>query len=334
MLAKPDAGVFRKRRFHWLFVVGASFFALVILILILTPWLAPYDPNLIDLTNRLQPPSSEHLFGTDHLGRDVLSRIMFGGRFSVSIAVIVVLITGFSGTVLGALSARIGGTFDEVLMRTVDALLAFPEVLLALFLVFALGPGYGTLILALSLAGWTPFARLTRAVTLEVNSKDFIEAAQALGCSRTFIIFRHVLPNSIGPVLAQGFLRFGHALIAVGGPVVPRSWRSTAELGLGRNARRCAALHGSSTLARHFSGVLPSSSRLCPSFSPAMAFGSPAVPRRAGWIRRPHDLVPNDVARSWVSGRRAVSRCAGSGGIPAARGWKPRGRVRWAPAHC
>ena len=206
----------RKRRFHWLFVVGASFFALVILILILTPWLAPYDPNLIDLTNRLQPPSSEHLFGTDHLGRDVLSRIMFGGRFSVSIAVIVVLITGFSGTVLGALSARIGGTFDEVLMRTVDALLAFPEVLLALFLVFALGPGYGTLILALSLAGWTPFARLTRAVTLEVNSKDFIEAAQALGCSRTFIIFRHVLPNSIGPVLAQGFLRFGHALIAVG----------------------------------------------------------------------------------------------------------------------
>jgi peptide/nickel transport system permease protein len=215
-------GAFRRFRqfaghFHWTFVVGGTFFALVCVLLVLTPWIAPYDPAAQVLTARLRPPSPEHLLGTDHLGRDVLSRLLHGGRFSVSIAAIAVVITGVSGTILGALSARLGGMFDEILMRTVDALLAFPEVLLALFLVFALGPGYGTLILALAITGWTPFARLTRAVTLEINTKDYIEAAEALGCSRAFIIFRHVLPNAIGPVLAQGFLRFGHQLITVGG---------------------------------------------------------------------------------------------------------------------
>jgi peptide/nickel transport system permease protein len=118
---------------------------------------------------------------------------------------------------IGAVSARVGGLLDDFLMRLVDTLLAFPEVLIALFLVYILGPGYGTLIVALAISGWTPFARLTRAVTLEINTRGYIEAAEALGCSKTFIIVRHVLPNAIGPVLAQGFLRFGHQLITVGG---------------------------------------------------------------------------------------------------------------------
>lgn len=205
------------RRFHWTFLVGFGFFSAVAILLVLAPWIAPLDPTSQDLGARLRPPDLEHLLGTDHLGRDVLSRLLFGGRFSVTIAAIAVLITGITGTILGALSARVGGMLDEVLMRLVDALLAFPEVLIALFLVFLLGPGYGTLILALSLTGWTPFARLTRAVTLEINTRDYIEAAEALGCSRAFILFRHVLPNAIGPVLAQGFLRFGHQLITVGG---------------------------------------------------------------------------------------------------------------------
>jgi peptide/nickel transport system permease protein len=204
-------------RYHWTFVVGASFFVFVCALLVLTPWIAPYDPAAQELTHRLGAPSLNHLLGTDHLGRDVLSRLLHGGRFSVSIAAIAVLITGTTGTLLGAVSARIGGAFDDFVMRLVDVLLAFPEVMVALFLVFILGPGYGTLIVALAITGWTPFARLTRAVTLEINTRDFIEAAEALGCSRAFIIFRHVLPNAIGPVLAQGFLRFGHQLITVGG---------------------------------------------------------------------------------------------------------------------
>jgi peptide/nickel transport system permease protein len=203
--------------FHWTFLVGSAIFVTVCLILLLTPWLAPYDPTAQVLADRLQSPSAAHWLGTDNFGRDALSRVMYGGRFSVSLAAVAVLITGVAGTLLGAVSARLGGAFDEALMRTVDALLAFPEVMIALFLVFILGPGYGTLVVALTVSGWTPFARLTRAVTLEINTKDFIEAAEALGCSRTFIIFRHVLPNVIGPVLAQGFLRFGHMLITVGG---------------------------------------------------------------------------------------------------------------------
>jgi peptide/nickel transport system permease protein len=205
------------RRFHWAFIVGAAFFVVVCALLIVTPWISPYDPAAQDLLNRLAPPGVDHLFGTDHLGRDILSRLLHGGRFSVSIAAIAVLITGVTGTLLGAISARVGGLLDDLLMRLVDALLAFPEVLIALFLVFVLGPGYGTLIVALAISGWTPFARLTRAVTLEINTRGYIEAAEALGCSRTFIIVRHVLPNAIGPVLAQGFLRFGHQLITVGG---------------------------------------------------------------------------------------------------------------------
>ena len=214
----PTVGIGRStRRFHWAFLVGGAFFVVVCLLLVLTPWISPYDPASQDLLNRLAPPSTEHWFGTDHLGRDILSRLLHGGRFSVSIAAIAVLITGTTGTLIGAISARVGGLLDDFLMRLVDALLAFPGVLIALFLVFILGPGYGTLIVALSVAGWTPFARLTRAVTLEINTRGYIEAAEALGCSRAFIIFRHVLPNAIGPVLAQGFLRFGHELITVGG---------------------------------------------------------------------------------------------------------------------
>ncbi|HKY61317.1 MAG TPA: ABC transporter permease [Gemmatimonadota bacterium] len=214
----PTVGVGPSlRRLHWAFVVGASFFATVCVLLILTPWIAPYDQAEQDLLARLQPPSAAHWLGTDHLGRDVLSRLLNGGRFSVSIAAVAVLITGISGTLIGAVSARVGGLLDDLLMRLVDALLAFPEVLIALFLVFVLGPGYGTLIVALAITGWTPFARLTRAVTLEINTRGYIEAAEALGCSRTFIILRHVLPNAIGPVLAQGFLRYGHQLITVGG---------------------------------------------------------------------------------------------------------------------
>jgi ABC-type dipeptide/oligopeptide/nickel transport system permease subunit len=207
----------RIGRFHWAFTVGATFFLAVCALLVITPWIAPYDPAAQDLLDRIAPPSTGHLFGTDHLGRDILSRLLHGGRFSVSIAAIAVLITGVSGTLLGAVSARVGGLLDDVLMRLVDTLLAFPEVLIALFLVYILGPGYGTLIIALAVTGWTPFARLTRAVTLEINTRGYIEAAEALGCSRAFIIFRHVLPNAIGPVLAQAFLRFGHQLITVGG---------------------------------------------------------------------------------------------------------------------
>ena len=202
---------------HWSFMVGAVVIATVILLLLLTPWIAPYDPADQDLMNRLSKPSAEHWLGTDQLGRDLLSRLLYGGRFSVTIAAITILLSAVIGTLVGALCGRIGAAVDEVVMRTVDVLLSFPEVIVALFLTAILGPGYGTLILALTVVGWTPFARMARGLAFELSAKDFIAAAEILGCSRSFILLRHVIPNALRPLTAMAFLRFGHKLITVGG---------------------------------------------------------------------------------------------------------------------
>ncbi|TDE88551.1 ABC transporter permease [Occultella glacieicola] len=196
--------------------VGVALFLTIAVLLVLTPWIAPYDPAAQDLENRLAAGSPAHLLGTDHLGRDVLSRLLWGGRYSVSIAAVTLVLCSVFGTVLGLLCARIGGAFDELVMRLTDVALAFPEMVIAMFLVAILGPSYGTLILALVLTGWTPFARLARGLALEINSRDFVEAAEALGMSRRFIVFRHLLPNALSPLLAHAALRFGHKLIAVG----------------------------------------------------------------------------------------------------------------------
>jgi peptide/nickel transport system permease protein len=201
---------------HWTFNVGSVLLGLILLILLLTPWIAPHDPAAQDLANRLADPSAEHWFGTDHLGRDVLSRLMWGGRFSVTIAAITLVICAVTGAVIGALAARRGGWLDELVMRSVDVLVCFPDVIIALFLIALFGSGYGTLIVALTITGWTPFARLMRGLALEINAKDYVEAAEILGSPKAYIVFRHVIPNAARPVLAMGFLRFGHKLITVG----------------------------------------------------------------------------------------------------------------------
>ncbi|MGW1028527.1 ABC transporter permease [Streptomyces sp. NPDC002577] len=202
---------------HWTLHVGAVVFATVLAVLVLTPWIAPYDPSAQDLSHRLARFSADHWLGTDQLGRDLLSRLMYGGRFSVTIAAVTLLLSAVIGTLIGAVSARRGGLLDEMLMRAVDLLIAIPDVVVALLLIAVFGTGYGTLIAALTAVGWTPFARLMRGLTLEINAKGYIEAAETLGCSKSFIIFRHVIPNALRPMLALGFLRFGHKLITVGG---------------------------------------------------------------------------------------------------------------------
>jgi peptide/nickel transport system permease protein len=201
---------------NWTFKAGVALLVFVLVVLLLTPWLAPHDPATQDLANRLSGPSAEHWLGTDHLGRDVLSRLMWGGRFAVVIAGITLIICAVTGTILGALAARRGGWLDEVVMRSVDVLVCFPDVVVALFLIALFGTGYGTLIAALTIAGWTPFARLMRGLAMEINAKEYVEAAEILGSHKWFIIFRHVIPNALPPVAAMSFLRFGHKLITVG----------------------------------------------------------------------------------------------------------------------
>jgi ABC-type dipeptide/oligopeptide/nickel transport system permease subunit len=202
---------------HWTFKVGSVLLAVVLAMVFFAPWLAPYNPGAQDLISRLQPPSAEHWLGTDHLGRDVLSRLIVGGQFTVTISAITVVISLVLGTLIGVIAGRAGGIVDEVAMRVVDLLISVPDVVVAIFLIGVFGPNYFTLILSLTLIGWTPYARLARALTKEVNAREYIRAAEVLGMKRNFVIFRHIIPNTIRPIAAVSFLRFGHKLITVGG---------------------------------------------------------------------------------------------------------------------
>src|SRR6266545_3303332 len=186
---RAAAGLRAARDRHWTLRAGAVLLAAVLAVLLLTPWIAPYDPAHQDLTQRLAGPSAHHWVGTDQLGRDVLSRLMYGGRFSVSIAAITLVLSAVAGTVIGAFSARRGGLVDEAVMRTTDLLISIPDVVVALFLIAAFGTGYGMLIAALTIVGWTPFARLMRGLALEINAKDYVEAAEILGSPKTYIVF-------------------------------------------------------------------------------------------------------------------------------------------------
>ncbi|HYZ60905.1 MAG TPA: ABC transporter permease, partial [Acetobacteraceae bacterium] len=205
----------RTRR--WTLVAGTVLFATILASQILAPWIAPQSPSAQRLLGRLADPSWHHLLGTDHLGRDVFSRLLFGGRFSLLVAAATLALSAVLGTAAGILSARIGGVLDEFLMRVVDLLISFPDVVVAIFLIAIVGQGYGTLIVALTIVGWTPFARLARGLTLGVNAREFVAAAEVLGCRPRFIMTRHILPNILRPIAAMGFLRFGHKLITVGG---------------------------------------------------------------------------------------------------------------------
>lgn len=181
------------------------------------PMITSFDPARQDILHRFAAPSALHWLGTDHLGRDEFSRTLYGGRFSVAIAAISLVLSVTVGVLLGVVSARAGGWVDEVIMRAVDLFISFPDVIVALFLVAILGPGYGTLILALTVVSWTPFARMMRGLALEITRRDYVRAAELMNCSRTFIAWRHVVPNAIRPVTAVALLRFGHKLIVVGG---------------------------------------------------------------------------------------------------------------------
>ncbi|NVC21896.1 MULTISPECIES: ABC transporter permease [Kocuria] len=195
---------------------AAALLALIVLSVVFSPWIAPYPPAAQDLTARLAPPSPAHWLGTDHLGRDTLSRLLDGGRFSLVTAAVATVLTAVIGTGIGVLSARRRGWVDELLTRTNDVLLALPEMVVALFLVAVLGPGPLSLLLALTVTGWTPFARLARALAYDVSARGFVEAARVLGCSPSFVVLRHILPHLSGPLLGQAALRFGQFLITVG----------------------------------------------------------------------------------------------------------------------
>ncbi len=222
LLENPCAPEYMRRRsrFRWhsMAIFGLVTFGVVALVSIFAPLLATHDPIDQDLLSRLQFPSAEHLLGTDALGRDVFSRILYGGRLALVISFVSVLISALIGTVLGALASRHAGSLlDEILMRAIDLFLSFPNIIIALMIVTTMKPGFWSLVLALAITGWVPYARLARAVGLEIATQTYIEAAAATGESEFLTMRKHILPNTLGPILAQVFLRFGHTLLTIAG---------------------------------------------------------------------------------------------------------------------
>lgn len=214
---------------------GVLLLVLFVILAIFAPWLAPANPASIDLLHRLAPPSAAHWFGTDELGRDILSRIIFGARLSLTVAVSVVTCSLSLGVILGGIAGYYGGGIDTALnIFTMNAFMALPGILLAIAFVAFLGPGLINLILALSIGGWVGYARLVRGQVLAVREREFVEAARAVGAGDLRIFFRHILPNIVQPLIVQSAIGMAGAVLAeatlsflgLGVPPPAASWGS------------------------------------------------------------------------------------------------------------
>ncbi len=184
-------------------LIGATLVLVIIVMAAFAPLIAPYDPNRLNMASRLNGPSAEHIFGTDNVGRDLFSRVVYGSRTALVITFVVVTVAGVIGTCLGAVAGYFGGAPDVFLMRLVDIFLSVPPLLFALVAVAALGPSLYNMMLGLSIGWWTWHARIVRGEVLRLKETRFILAARALGASPLRIILRHLIPNVAGPIIVQ-----------------------------------------------------------------------------------------------------------------------------------
>ncbi len=203
------------RRFlrHKLALAGLGVLAVLGLSALLAPWVAPYDPNAIDLRARYQPPSWTHPMGTDDLGRDMLSRVIYGGRISLSIGIASALVAVLIGTLLGAAAGFFGRWLDGVIMRFTDLMLTFPPLLLLILLASLFGTSFVTIVLVISAVSWMNVARLVRASFLSLREQDFVEAARALGAGPVRLIVKHILPNALSPIIVAATLGAASAIL-------------------------------------------------------------------------------------------------------------------------
>jgi peptide/nickel transport system permease protein len=198
-------------------VVALALIAAFALCAIFASVIAPYDPLTQALGSRLQPPSAEHWLGTDQLGRDILSRLLYGSRISLVIGIVVVASAGVFGTSVGLVAGYAGGLLDEALMRLTEVFLAFPALILAMAIAGALGPSLTNAIIAIAAVTWAVYARLVRGEILSLRRREFVEAARAIGASQFRIIVRHLLPNAVAPLMIQASFDMGSAIIAAAG---------------------------------------------------------------------------------------------------------------------
>ena len=205
---------FKRLLRNFAFTSGLVLTVALVTIAILAPLLSPFDPNIQDTSRRLEAPSHQHPLGLDDLGRDVLSRILWGARVSLRVGFSVVILASLIGITLGAISGYFGGWMDTLIMRITDILLAFPGILLAIALVAVLGPSLNNVILALATIGWVGYARLVRGQVLKVREMEYVTAAKALGAKSPRVIIRHVLPNVINPVIVMATLGLAGAILS------------------------------------------------------------------------------------------------------------------------
>ncbi|OPY52949.1 MAG: nickel transporter permease NikC [Methanosaeta sp. PtaU1.Bin060] len=220
-------------------LIGLSTIIILLVIAICAPSVSPYDPMKINLQERLSPPSLEHPMGTDDLGRDYLSRIIYGTRISMTAAALITMISLIIGLIVGTASGYFGGIVDETLMRIVDIMLAFPSLIITIAIAGILGPTFENLIIAMTVTGWVGYSRLIRSSVLLVKEQDFVVSSKAIGCSDLRVVFDHIVPNAIAPIVVLATLDMGNVILGLCGmsflglgaqPPTPE-WGSMLEAG-------------------------------------------------------------------------------------------------------
>jgi peptide/nickel transport system permease protein len=194
-------------------LIGVCLFILIIIMIVLGPALAPFDPFKQNFDKKFLPPNLTHPFGTDQFGRDILSRVLLGARYTILSGIGVVLLAASIGTVLGLISGFSGGLISEIIMRLADIFIAFPSLILAILVAATLGPGLTNSLIALSITWWPWYCRLIRGQVLSIRESLYIEAARALGLSNSRIIFRHILPNCASPLIVQITMDFSYSIL-------------------------------------------------------------------------------------------------------------------------
>ena len=223
--------------------IGALILIVLVLAAIFAPFIAPYSWEETFVGPSLGPPSIDHLFGTDVHGRDVFSRILYGGRFSLSVGIATVIFSLVFGSIFGLVIAYSGGRVDEIGIMVIDVMLGFPSIMLALLIVAVLGVGLTNVVVAVGIAGIPPFARVIRGAALAVKARPFIEATRALGAGQWRIIFRHLLPNVLAVITVMGTLNLASAILSTATLSFLGPRCSTAHSRMGRNAQQQSGVH-------------------------------------------------------------------------------------------
>lgn len=227
-------------------VAGLIMLTILVFCAVFAPVIAPYDPIKQDLRNRLDPPSWEHIMGTDELGRDIFSRILYGARISLTVGLIAVSLSCVAGCLLGVVAGYYGGVLDNIIMRCADVLMAIPSILLNIAIVAALGTGLQNVMIAIGISSIPGYCRIMRASILSLRDQEFVEASRAAGAGGVYIITHHILPNCLAPLIVQATLRTGSAILScasmsfIGLGIVPPTPEWGAMLSSGREFLRDA----------------------------------------------------------------------------------------------